>query len=215
MEHLEIELKFYVSDFESLRDRLTTLGAVRTGQPVLEHNIRYETEDDQLLKNKCLLRLRQDRQTILTFKSPPPENDDRFKVYHELEVGVSDFETMDAILHAIGYFRRQVYEKRRETWQLNDALLCLDAMPFGSFLEIEGRPETITQVIRDLGLSWQHRILANYLGMFDALKEKEGWTFFDVTFDNFAGVCFSFEPYRHLFEAGSNGQGIPYGPVDG
>lgn len=214
MEHLEIELKFYISDFDSLRERLTKLGGVCTGQLAVEHNIRYETADNRLLKKKCLLRLRKDRQTTLTFKSPPPEKDDRFKVYRELEVCVSNFETMDAILNAIGYFRRQVYEKRRETWQLNDALLCLDAMPFGSFLEIEGRPETITKVIRDLGLSWQHRILANYLGMFDTLKEKEGWTFFDVTFDNFADVCFSFGQYRHLFEVGSNGPGTPYGPVD-
>lgn len=205
MEHLEIELKFYVSDFESLRARLTNLGAVRTGQPALEHNIRYETGDDRLLKNKSLLRLRKDRQTTLTFKSPPPEKDDRFKVYRELEVGVSDFETMDAILNAIGYFRRQVYEKRRETWQLSGALLCLDAMPFGSFLEIEGRPDTITQAVRDLGLAWEHRILANYLGMFAILRRKEGWTFFDVTFDNFADLRFSFERYRHLFEAGNDG----------
>jgi adenylate cyclase class IV len=73
MEHLEIELKFYVVDFDSLRDRLRKLGAVRTGHPALEHNIRYETEDDRLLKNECLLRLRKDRQTTLTFKSPPPE----------------------------------------------------------------------------------------------------------------------------------------------
>lgn len=205
MEHLEIELKFYVSDFDPLRDRLTNLDAARTGQPVLEHNIRYETEDDRLLKNKCLLRLRKDRQTTLTFKAPPPEKDDRFKVYRELEVSVSDFETMDAILNAMGFFRRQVYEKHRETWKLNDALLCLDAMPFGSFLEIEGRPDTITQVILDLGLAWEQRILANYLGMFETLKEKEGWTFFDVTFDNFADIRFSFERYRHLFEAGSDG----------
>lgn len=205
MEHLEIELKFYVSDFESLRARLTNLGAVRTGQPALEHNIRYETGDDRLLKNKSLLRLRKDRQTTLTFKSPPPEKDDRFKVYRELEVGVSDFETMDAILNAIGYFRRQVYEKRRETWQLSGALLCLDAMPFGSFLEIEVRPDTITQAVRDLGLAWEHRILANYLGMFAILRRKEGWTFFDVTFDNFADLRFSFERYRHLFEAGNDG----------
>ncbi|WP_319526337.1 class IV adenylate cyclase [uncultured Desulfosarcina sp.] len=212
MEHLEIELKFYVSDFDFLRSRLADLGAECIGQPTLEHNIRYETDDNRLLKNKCLLRLRRDRQTTLTFKSPPPEEDDRFKVYRELEVSISDFETMDAILNALGFFRRQVYEKRRETWQLNDALLCLDAMPFGSFLEIEGRPDTITQVVRDLGLAWEHRILANYLGMFETLKEKEGWTFFDVTFDNFADVRFFFERYRHLFEAGNNKQGTSVGP---
>ena len=205
MEHLEIELKFFVSDFGPLRERLQQLGAVRTGERTFEHNVSYETEDDRLLKNRCLLRLRRDRQTTLTFKSPPAEADHRFKVYRELEVSLSDFDTMDAILNALGFYRRQVYEKWRQTWQLDEAVLCLDTMPFGSFLEIEARPEPILQLVRDLGLAWENRILANYLGIFAALKKKEGWVFSDVTFDNFADVRFSFERYRHLFEAGNEG----------
>ena len=203
MEHLEIELKFYAADFGAFRERLRQLGAICTCERTFEHNVRYETEDDRLLKNRCLLRLRKDRQTTLTFKSPPPETDNRFKVYRELEVSLSDFDTMDAILKALGFDRRQVYEKWRETWQLDDATLCLDTMPFGAFLEIEARPEPILQVVRDLGLVWEQRILANYLGMFEKIKEKEGWAFSDVTFDNFTDVRFSFEHYRHLFETGS------------
>ena len=203
MEQLEIELKYFVSDFAPLRERLRQLGAARTGERTFEHNVRYETEGDRLLKNRRLLRLRRDRRTTLTFKSPPAEADQRFKVYRELEVSLSDFDTMDAILNALGFYRRQVYEKWRETWQLDEAILCLDTMPFGSFLEIEARPEPILQLVRDLGLAWKNRILANYLGMFAALKKKEGWAFSDVTFDNFADVRFSFEHYRHLFEAGN------------
>ena len=202
MENLEIEVKFYVSDFVPLRDKIRQLGAVCTTERTFEHNVRYETQDDRLFKNRCLLRLRKDRQTTLTFKSPPPKTDNRFKVYRELEVSLSDFDTMDAILNALGFSRRQVYEKWRETWQLDDATLCLDAMPFGSFLEIEARPESILQLVRDLGLAWERRILANYLGMFAALKEKEGWTFSDVTFDNFAEVRLLFDRYRQVFEVG-------------
>ena len=178
MEHLEIELKFYTSAFGPFRERLRQLGAVCTGERIFEHNMRYETEDDRLLENRCLLRLRKDRQTTLTFKSPPREADYRFKVYRELEVGISDFDTMDAILRALGFHRRQVYEKWRETWRLNDAVLCLDEMPFGSFLEIEARPDVIMQMVRGLELVWEQRILANYLGIFAVLKEKEGWGFF-------------------------------------
>ena len=204
MEHLEIELKFFVSDFDPLRDKLLALGAVCTGPRTREHNVRYETEDDRLLKNGCLLRLRQDRQATLTFKSPPPEADRRFKVYRELEVNLSDFGAMDAILHALGFYRRQEYEKWRETWQLGDASLCLDTLPFGSFLEIEAQPDAIMRSVRELGLVWEQRILTNYLGMFATLKEKEAWTFSDVTFDNFANIRFSFERYRHLFEEGND-----------
>jgi adenylate cyclase class 2 len=202
MEHLEIELKFHIPNQAALRGRLQDLGAACIGQRTFEHNIRYETEDGRLLKNNCLLRLRKDQSTTLTFKSPPPEADARFKIHRELEVRVSDFGTMDAILNALGYFSCQVYEKWRETWQLNDATLCMDTMPFGRFLEIEGSPDTILQIVHVLELPWKHRILSSYLGIFEILREKEGLPFNDITFDNFKTAGISFDRYAHLFEAG-------------
>ncbi len=202
MDHLEIELKFFVPDFAILRDRLRAMGAVCIASRTREHNVRYETEDERLLANGCLLRLRHDRQTTLTFKAPPPETDPRFKIYRELEVQVSDFETMDAILNALGFRRRQVYEKWRETWQLDDALVCLDTLPYGFFVEIEAPPDAIMTMVRELELAWERRILATYLGMFATLQDQQGWDFSDVTFENFAAVDFTFAPYRRLFEAG-------------
>ncbi len=205
MEHLEIELKFYVAHFAVIRARLDCLGAACTAPRTFEHNVRYETGDNRLLKNRCLLRLRKDRQARLTFKSPPPATDPRFKIYRELEVCLDDFDTMDAILEALGFFRRQIYEKWRETWQLDETTVCLDSMPFGNFVEIEGAPEPIMRMVYDLGLHWQHRIRANYLGMFETLKDRQALAFNDVTFDNFKTVSISFDGYRHLFEAGSTG----------
>lgn len=45
MEHLEIELKFYISQLHTLRERLQNLGAVCIGQRTFEHNLCYEAED--------------------------------------------------------------------------------------------------------------------------------------------------------------------------
>jgi adenylate cyclase, class 2 len=202
MEHLEIELKFFISHLDRLRDRLAACGAVCIAARAFEHNVRYETDDDRLQHDRCLLRLRRDRQVTLTFKSPPPETDARFKIYRELEVRVDDFETMDAILRALGFQRRQVYEKWRESWQLNGTTLCLDTMPFGDFLEIEGSPEPIMKIVRGLGLCWEKRILASYLSLFAVLREKEGLRFDDVTFGNFESVSIRFDRYLHLFESG-------------
>jgi adenylate cyclase class 2 len=202
MDHLEIELKFYLADFHTLRAHLLDLGAVCIGPRTFEHNVRYETEDGRLLKNNSLLRLRKDQGTTLTFKSPPLKADPRFKVYRELEVRVNDFDTMDAILRDLGFLRRQVYEKWRETWKLNDTTLCMDSLPFGNFLEIEGSPEPIIRIVHDLGLRWDERILSSYLGMFAVLRKKELLPFSDVTFNNFETVRIPFEHHRHLFEAG-------------
>lgn len=202
MEHLEIELKFYISNPSGLRGRLQDLGGACIVERTFEQNMRYETSDGRLLKNNCLLRLRKDRGTTLTFKSPPPATDDRFKIHRELEVRVSDFEAMEAILNALGYTRCQTYEKWRETWQLDDATLCMDTMPFGRFLEIEGSPETIMRIVHALGLCWEQRILSSYLGIFEILRKKEGLDFGDVTFDNFNTVNVRFDRYARLFEAG-------------
>ena len=204
MEHLEIELKFYRPDLQPMRERLMKLGAVCVIRKTFEHNVRYETEDGRLKKNRCLLRLRRDRKTTLTFKSPQPAADSRFKVHREREVEVDDFDAMDAILNELGYCRRQVYQKWRETWRLGKTDVCMDTMPFGGFIEIEGSPDSIMRVVRDLDLGWRHRILASYLEMFATLREQEGLPFTDATFDNFASVTISFDRYRHLFEAGAD-----------
>ena len=200
MDHLEIEIKFFIPDLAPIRHRLRHLGAVCTGQRGFEHNVRYEADDNRLLKKRCLLRLRKDRTTTLTFKSPPRKIDTRFKTYRELEVGVEDFDTMDAILTALGFMHRQVYEKWRETWQLGATMICLDDLPFGSFLEIEGPAEAIMQRVGDLRLDWDRRILSSYLGLFEALRQKESFPFTDVTFDNFNSVGIRFESWRRLFE---------------
>lgn len=203
MEPLEIELKFFIADPAELARRLADRHARLTGSRVFEYNVRYETADETLLKRRCLLRLRKDRTATLTFKAPPAQADDRFKVYRELEVEVSDFDTMDAILAALGFFRRQVYEKWRETWHLNGATLCLDTLPFGTFLEIEGQPAAITAAMADLGLSWKRRILSSYLQIFAVLREQRQLTFEDLTFDHFEGLELAFDAYRQRFEVGA------------
>ena len=151
------------------------------------------------------MRLRSDRETTLTFKSPPPESDGRCKAYREREDRIDDFDTMDAIFATLGFHRTRVYEKRRETWRWHGTTLCLDTLPYGRFLEIEGQPNPIVRVVELLGLRWERRILATYLGMFALLKDKAGLPFDEITFDNFAALDVPFDRYLHLFEAGHGG----------
>lgn len=205
MEHLEIELKFFLPHPGDLRKRLRACNAQCRRRRTFEYNVRYDTADGRLLKNNCLLRLRKDRSATLTVKAPPATTDDRFKIFRELEVGVADFDSMDAILKALGFFRRQTYEKWRETWRYRGATVCLDSLPFGNFLEIEGNPDQITTIAGDLGLQWERRILHSYLAIFALLRDRAALPFNDVTFDNFRGVQLQFDTYRRLLEADSAG----------
>ena len=199
---LEIEVKFQVIDTERLRQRITDLGAKSLGRS-FEHNIRFDSAARELRARAHLLRLRQDREAKLTFKSLPAERNEQFKVFRELEVTVSDFEAMRKIIHALGFGREQIYEKWRETFILKDLEICMDRLPFGNFLEIEGAPEAIIRTAGLLGLDWKKRILTNYLGIFERLKQHYQLTFSDVTFANFKTTVDVSSDFMQQFEAGT------------
>jgi adenylate cyclase class 2 len=111
---------------------------------------------------------------------------------------------MNDILKALGFHCEQTYEKWRETLVLSNTQFCLDAMPYGNFLEIEGAPKNIRQYAQELGLQWGKRILANYLEIFEILRKKLDLKFTDITFDNFKDTEVEFKNYLHLIEVGDH-----------
>ena len=184
---IETEVKFLLDDPKAMRRSLRQNGAVSAGK-VFEINYRYDDAANRLKAAHCLLRLRRDNRSRLTFKRPSPEGGRLFKTHDELEIDVSDFDTANQILEAIGFHRAQVYEKNRETFTLDGTEICLDQMPYGDFLEIEGTPDTIPSTADRLGLDWHRRILANYLSIFEAIRQAFDLAFEDVTFANFKTV---------------------------
>jgi len=203
MQTLEIEVKFFLTAVEPVRTAILQLGATPSPR-VFETNIRYEDASTSFVQRKMLLRLRADAKTTLTLKSPPPKADPHFKVHKELEVEISDFDTMDAILQNIGFHRAQCYEKWRQTLVLGGTFFCIDTLPFGEFLEIEGPRKAISDLADRLGLKWHRRILFNYLEIFEALKHEHNLAFSDVTFENFRHAPPAMEMNPRRFEAGRN-----------
>jgi adenylate cyclase class 2 len=201
MEHIETEVKFFITDPVRLREKILSLGALSGGN-IFETNIIFEDKDKNLFKNKSLLRLRKDSKTTLTFKSPPPDKDSRFKILRELEVEVSDFATAVRILESLGFIKEQIYEKWRETLVLGSTYFCIDKTPYGDFLEIEGNKEEIIEYASLIGLDWKERILLNYLELFDILKKSLDFSFSDMTFENFKNVGADFSNYFQAIKAG-------------
>jgi adenylate cyclase class 2 len=203
MKQLEIEVKFYLGDIESIQRRILALGAESKGR-VFESNVRYEDENNTLIRKKSLLRLRRDAKTTLTFKSSPPVASTQFKVFNELEVVVSDFETMNQILQKLGFHPEQIYEKWRETLILDQTWFYLDTMPYGTFLEIEGSEKDIRAYAASLGLNWHKRILLNYLEIFEIMRKKQNLKFKDLTFKNFENVRVDAATFLDQLQAGDS-----------
>jgi len=203
MEQLEVEVKFYLADIDRLRTKILELGAESKGR-LFETNIRYEDKNNSLIKKKSVLRLRQDEKTTFTFKSRPPVKSRDYKIVNELEVEVSDFATMDQILQSLGFHAEQKYEKWRETMVLDQTLFCLDTMPYGDFLEIEGQEKDIRYYASTLGLNWQKRILFNYLEIFETIRNNINLEFKDLTFVNFETIDADVAMFLNELEAGGD-----------
>jgi adenylate cyclase class 2 len=201
MKSLEIEIKFYIHNIDAIRARIRTLGAeLKSSGP--ETNILFDDAAQRMTQANKLLRLRQDTRCRLTVKTPPDDTDTNFKILRELEVDISDSQTMIAILEQLGFYPRQVYEKLRETYHFNHTELCLDTLPYGHFLEIEGEKEDIRKVAEAMGLNWEKRITANYLSLFTTLQKQLNLPFEEITFENFKKMEIDKARVHHILEAG-------------
>jgi adenylate cyclase class 2 len=148
---IEVEKKFRLTkrQRDSVLKRLPEIGA-RLEREDFEENTVYDGE--ALHDGTCVLRLRRlGGRSTLTFKRRLP-GASAIKQQREEETAVADPEAMAAILEALGFTAALVYEKRRQTWRLGQTEIMIDVLPFGLFMEIEGRANEIKSVERKLGM---------------------------------------------------------------
>lgn len=185
---LEIEAKMKVDDFGPFRRQLAARGAVRVGS-VLETNTFFDTADRQLVSQDKGLRLRRTRddktgqeEFIITFKGPLRHGE--LKTREEAEVQVDDAQRATALLHALGYEPTLSFEKRRESWQLDECKIELDELPIlGRYVEIEGPgEEAVMQMRRKLNLDDQPLIQTGYITMLSRYLKEHGDTRRSISF---------------------------------
>ena len=182
----ELEIKLYLLDMPAFQQRVESLGGQLIEPRLHEINLRFDTPDEQLTRASQVLRLRQDTAARLTYKGPG-ETIDGVHARREIEFTVSDYQSARALLEALGYQVSLMYEKFRTTYELDGLQVTLDEMPYGNFTEIEGPDgKQIRAAAETLGVSWEARIIQSYTTLFEQLRQKKGFTFRDLSFDNFS-----------------------------
>lgn len=185
---LEIEAKFYISQLDHITARLEELQARLIQPRVLETNLRFDLPDGGLRAKGQVLRLRRDTETRLTFKSSSQEQSGVL-ARREIEFVVDDFEKARQFLDALGYREVIIYEKYRRTYELEGALIMLDELPYGNFLEIEGESvEQIQAMAAKLDLNWSTAIRTSYTALFTIVANSLQLSFRDITFTNFERI---------------------------
>ncbi len=187
MSHTETEIKFHISDLDTLAARLRELGAQLLTPRTHELNLRFDTPAGTLSAQACGLRLRLDSAPKLTYKGVS-HGMDGIRSREEIEFTVGDFESAKRFLEALGYQVYATYEKYRTTYALDNLQIMLDEMPYGDFVEIEGENTAAIQTLAEsLGLRWDQYAKKGYLGIFDQLRRKRKLDCEELTFAAFAG----------------------------
>ncbi len=181
---VETEVKISVSSFKKVKERLVKVKA-RNISTVHEKNVIYDTSAGNLREEGVGLRLRCEedrakgsiRAIIVTLKGPKMRSIVKERL--EFEVRVSSFRKVHEILCALGFRKALIYEKMREKWMIGKTEICLDTLPFGKYVEIEGDMESISGTAGKLGFSERQFVTSNY---FELAGEKgvEG----DILFDS-------------------------------
>lgn len=151
---LEVEIKFRCPDINNAREKIEKMGGKSLGPWYLEKNIVLDTAAGELEGQGKLLRLRTaNSRGKLTFKAPENgRKNSGLKVMQEMETQIGDVQSMQEILARLGYYPRLRYEKFRKKWELLGAVVCLDILPFGRFLELEGDSHSIPECVNVLNL---------------------------------------------------------------
>lgn len=184
----EIEAKFYVLNLDQIITRLQELEARLIQSRTLEINLRFDLPDGTLRSKGHVLRLRHDTDSRLTYKGSG-QNIEGILSRDEIEFMVDDFEKAKSFLHALGYQQIMYYEKYRSTHELNDALIMLDELPYGNFVEIEGTtPKQIQAVANIMGFDLNSAIERSYTALFGTVRRNMQLPFQEISFSNFEGI---------------------------
>lgn len=141
----EVEVKILEIDVEKTKQKLESLGAVKKFDGPVK-SVYYILDDKRLLRIRKL-----GEKTIVTYKKQLPAVET--KTAEEHETRVDDFDKVKKIFDALGYRAKDLDEKYRVSYSLDDASIEIDSREgVPSFLEIEAQTEKkLKEIVEKLG----------------------------------------------------------------
>lgn len=165
---------------ELTEEDVENLGTIfRTCPKIFQRTYGYFTPNGQSIKDGIFPRIREtskegltDKKTIeLTIKIRKPDKD-YFK-RDEYNFMLDSFTDGDAMLKIFGFTKVIIFEKIRQTNTHKKLILCLDKLPFGWFLEVEGKESGIKEYLDSCWLNKNPRINRAYLGLWEDYRKKQ------------------------------------------
>lgn len=179
---LEREIKLRFSSADEARRAVLAAGATPLFGRRLQEDALLDTDNEQLRRNRCVLRVRMENgKSRLTYKGPVQPS--VMKLREELETVVGDGEMLLRVFHELGLHVWFRYEKYREEFALEDVIVAIDETPVGVFVEIEGSEQGISDMTVALGRTADDYIVDSYRSLFLQYRDQLGISGSDMVFD--------------------------------
>jgi len=178
---VEREVKLRFGSAEEARTAILATGATPLLGRRLQEDSLLDTDDEQLRRRRCVLRVRlENGKSRLTFKGPVQPG--AMKVREEIETVAGDGMILLRVLEEVGLHVWFRYEKYREEFAHEDVIVAIDETPVGVFVEIEGGEQGIASMAEALGRTPADYILDSYRGLFLKHREALGLSGGDMVF---------------------------------
>lgn len=162
--HFEREVKLPFPTADGARDAVRAIGATLLHARRLQSDTLFDNAGT-LSARRAVLRVRRDGDAaVVTFKNPAEHP--TIKLREEIETGVADGGKMIAILDQLGFTPWFSYEKFREEFTYNGAIVAIDETPVGIYVEIEGSEDDIAATAAALGRQPSDYVLDSYRTLF-------------------------------------------------
>ena len=179
---LEREIKLRFPSADQAREAVGATGATPLHGRRLQEDALLDTEDEQLRRQRCVLRVRMENgKSRLTYKGPVQPS--VMKVREELETVVGDGEVLLRVFRELGLHVWFRYEKYREEFSHEDVIVAIDETPVGVFVEIEGTEHGIAEMTVALGRTPADYIVDSYRSLFLQHRDDCGLSGSDMVFD--------------------------------
>ena len=179
---LEREIKLRFGSVEEAREAVIGTGATPLHGRRLQEDALLDTDDEQLRRQRCVLRVRMENgKSRITYKGPVQPS--VMKVREELETVVGDGEVLLRVFRELGLHVWFRYEKYREEFAHEDVIVAIDETPVGVFVEIEGSEQGIAEMTIGLGRTPADYLVDSYRSLFLQHREGCGLSGSDMLFD--------------------------------
>jgi len=179
---LEREIKLRFANPAEARAAIVKAGASPIRGRRMQEDCLLDSADEQLHRRRCVLRIRIEQgKSLLTFKGPVQASP--MKLREEIETVAGDGDALLHMFEELGFHVWFRYQKYREEFAWGDVIVALDETPIGTFVEIEGGEDGITDMAKAVGRGPADYILDSYRTLFRQHRQQHELAATDMLFD--------------------------------